>query len=161
MIYPHTTLTLTLTLTTSHPLTTSLFRQEAYCLPGILWMGVRFNGQGAKKQRFTGSIAMVYCWCSYAALLVQGCCTFGARMFYSSGTARTFDIPMLDCQYSYAGLSVFLCWTVGIAMLNLWYTYAVPLVPECYTLLVPFFYLIYSQYFKFDLSQFTYYNIYY
>ena len=66
----------------SHYPHTSLFRQEALCLPGILWMGVRFNGQGAKKQRFTGSIAMVYCWCSYAALLVQLC---------------------WHCWYSYAG----------------------------------------------------------
>ena len=41
---------------------------------------------------------------------------------------------------------VFLCWTFGIAMLNLWYTYAVPLVPECYTLLVPFFQFVYRQY---------------
>ena len=37
-------------------------------------------------------------------------------------------------------------------MLDCWYTYAGLLVPECFTLLVPFFYFIYSQYFKFDLS---------
>ncbi len=49
-------------------------------------------------------------------------------------------------------LLVYLCWTVGIPMLDCWYSYAGPLVPECFTLLVPFFYLIYSQYFKFDLS---------
>ena len=54
---------------------------------------------GRKKQLFTGSIAMVCCWRSYAALLVQLCCTFGARMLYSSGTARTVG-------YSYVGLLV-------------------------------------------------------
>ena len=100
------TLTLTLTLTPSHPYSSG---KKASCLPGILWMGVRFNGQGAKKQRFTSSIAMVYCWCSYAALQVQLCCTFGARMLYSSGTARTVGIPMLDCWYSYAEPLVYLC----------------------------------------------------
>ena len=114
----------------SHPHSSG--RKHTACRGFYGWVSDSME-QGAKKQRFTGSIAMVYCWCSYAALLVQLCCTFGARMFYSSGTARTFDIPMLD----------------------LWYSYAVPLVPECYTLLVPFFYLIYSQCFRFDLSQFT------
>ena len=88
-------------------------------------MGVRFNRQGAKK-------AAVYRQYSYAALLVQLCCTFGARMLYSSGTAKT--------------VLVFLCWTFGIPMLNLWYTYAEPLVPECFTLLVPFFQFVYRQY---------------
>ena len=94
MFYPHTTLTLTLT--PSHPYSSG---KKASCLPGILWMGVRFNRQGAKKQLFIGSIAMVHCWRSYAALLVQLCCTFGARMLYSSGTARTVG-------YSYVGLLV-------------------------------------------------------
>ena len=114
----------------SHPYSSG---KKASCLLRILWMGVRFNRQGAKKQLFIGSAAMVHCWCNYAAPLVPECFTLLA-------------LPRL---------LVFLCWTVGIAMLNLWYSYAEPLVPECYTLLVPFFYLIYSQYFRFDLSQFT------
>ena len=116
----------------SQPRTPYSSGKKASCLPGILWMGVRFNRQGAKKQLFIGSIAMVHCWRSYAALLVQLCCTFGARMLYSSGTAKT--------------VLVFLCWTFGIPMLNLWYTYAEPLVPECFTLLVPFFQFVYKQY---------------
>ena len=90
----------------SHPYSSG---KKASCLLRILWMGVRFNRQGAKKQLFTGSIAMVYCWRSYAALLVQLCCTFGARMLYSSGTTRTVGIPMLDCWYSYAKPLVYLC----------------------------------------------------
>ena len=109
MFYPHTTLTLTLT--PSHPYSSG---KKASCLPGILWMGVRFNRQGAKK-------AAVYRQYSYAALLVQLCCTFGARMLYSSGTTKTVGIPMLDYWYSYAEPLVFLCWTFGIPMLNLWY----------------------------------------
>ena len=111
MFYPHTTLTLTLT--PSHPYSSG---KKASCLLRILWMGVRFNRQGAKK-------AAVYRQYSYAALLVQLCCTFGARMLYSSGTTRTVGIPMLDCWYSYAGL----------------------LVPVCYTFLVPFFHDVYSR----------------
>ena len=67
---------------------------------------------------------MQHCWCNYAAPLVPECFTLLA-------------LP---------GLLVFLCWTVGIAMLNLWYTYAEPLVPECFTLLVPFFQFVYRQY---------------
>ena len=93
----------------SQPRTPYSSGKKASCLPGILWMGVRFNRQGAKKQLFIGSIAMVHCWRSYAALLVQLCCTFGARMLYSSGTARTVGIPMLDCWYSYAEPLVYLC----------------------------------------------------
>ena len=115
MICPHTTLTLTLT--TSHPLTPSLFRQEAYCLPGILWMGVRFNGQGAKKQRFTGSIAMVYCWCNYAAPLVPECFTLLALPELLIFLCWTVSIPMLDCWYSYAEPLVYLCCTFGTRML--------------------------------------------
>ena len=106
MFYPHTTLTLTLT--PSHPYSSG---KKASCLPGILWMGVRFNRQGAKKQLFTDSIAMLHCWCNYAAPLVPECFTLLA-------------LP---------GLLVFLCWTVSIAMLNLWYTYAEPLVYLCWT----------------------------
>ena len=69
MFYPH---------TCPH---TSLFRQEALCLPGILWMGVRFNGQDAEKQRFTGSIAMLNLWYSYAEPLVPGCFTILVLLF--------------------------------------------------------------------------------
>lgn len=35
---------------------------------------------------YTGSIAMLYCWCNSAAPLVQQCCTVGARMLHFSGT---------------------------------------------------------------------------
>ena len=38
------------------------------------------------KQRYTGSIAMLHRWYSYAAPLVQGGCTFCARMLHLSGT---------------------------------------------------------------------------
>ncbi len=62
---------------------------------------------------------------SYAALLVQGCCTVGARL--------------LHYRYTYAGLTVYLCWTDGIPMLDYRYTYAEPSVPGCYTFLVPLF----------------------
>ena len=117
-IYPH---TYPHTLAPSHPYSSG---KKASCLLRILWMGVRFNRQGAKKQLFIGSIAMVHCWRSYAAPLVPECFTLLA-------------LPRL---------LVFLCWTVGIAMLNLWYSYAEPLVPECYTLLVPFFQFVYRQY---------------
>ena len=108
----------------SHPRTPYSSGKKASCLPGILWMGVRFNRQGAKKLLFTGSIAMLHCWCNIAAPLVPECFTL-------------LTLP---------GLLVFLCWTVSIAMLNLWYTYAEPLVPECFTLLVPFFQFVYRQY---------------
>ena len=74
----------------SQPRTPYSSGKKASCLLRILWMGVRFNRQGAKK-------AAVYRQYSYAALLVQLCCTFGARMLYSSGTTRTVGIPMLDC----------------------------------------------------------------
>ena len=50
---------------------------------------------------------MLHYRCKAAALLVQGCCTFG--------------IPMLDYRYTYAGLSVHLCWTIGTPMLDLRY----------------------------------------
>ena len=43
-------------------------------------------------------------------------------------------------------LLVQLCCTFGAAMLHCWYTYAEPLVPECFTLLVPFFQFVYRQY---------------
>ena len=49
-------------------------------------------------------------------------------------------------QYSYGILLVQQCCTVGIAMLNLWYSYAEPLVPGCFTLLVLFFQFVYRQY---------------
>lgn len=47
-------------------------------------------GRARKKQLFTGSIAMVYCQCSYAGPLVFLCWTFGTRMLYSSGTVFLF-----------------------------------------------------------------------
>ena len=62
----------------SHPYSSG---KKASCLLRILWMGVRFNGQGANK-------AAVYRQYSYAALLVQLCCPFG--------------IPMLDLWYQNA-----------------------------------------------------------
>ena len=119
MFYPHTTLTLTLTPSYPH-IPTLLARKHPACRGFYGWVSDSI-GRAQKKQLFTGSIAMVHCWCNYAALLVQLCCTFGARMLYSSGTARTVGIPMLNCWYTYAGPLVFLCWTFGIPMLNLWY----------------------------------------
>ena len=47
-------------------------------------------GRARKKQLFTGSIAMVYCQCSYAGPLAFLCWTFGTRMLYSSGTVFSF-----------------------------------------------------------------------
>ena len=41
---------------------------------------------------------------------------------------------MLHYQYSYAGLSVYLCCTISIPMLHYQYTYAAPLVPDSCTL---------------------------
>ena len=114
-------------------------------LAGDSMDGRQIQWTGRKK-------AALYRQYSYGILLVQLCCTFGARVLHLWCQNVLLFWHCQDFWYSYAGLSVFLCWTVGIAMLNLWYTYAVPLVPECYTLLVPFFYLIYSQYFKFELS---------
>ena len=109
MFYPHTTLTLTLT--TSHPYSSG---KKASCLLRILWMGVRFNRQGAKKQLFIGSIAMLHCWYNYAAPLVPECFTLLAL-------SGLLGIPMLDCWYSYAEPLVYLCCTFGIPMLYLWY----------------------------------------
>ena len=43
-------------------------------------------------------------------------------------------------------VTFYLCWTIGIPMLYYQYTYAGPLVPECFTLLVPFFQFVYKQY---------------
>ena len=74
-----------------HTIVPSLFRQKAYCLLMILWMGVRFNRQGTNK-------AAVYRECRYAALLVAG---------------------ILHLWYSYAGPTVFLCRTFGTRMLSL------------------------------------------
>ena len=39
-----------------------------------------------------------------------------------------------------------LLFTGSIAMLHCWCNYAAPLVPECFTLLVPFFQFVYRQY---------------
>ena len=117
-------------------------------LAGDSMNGRQIQWTGRKK-------AALYQQYSYGILLVQLCSTAGATMLHLWCQNVLLFWHCQNFWYSYAGLLVFLCWTVGIAMLNLWYTYAVPLVPECYTLLVPFFYLIYSQYFRFDLSQFT------
>ena len=38
------------------------------------------------KQRYTGSIAMIYCWYTYAELLVPGC--------------FAFLVPLFDCFYN-------------------------------------------------------------
>lgn len=38
---------------------------------------------------YTGSIAMLYCWCNIAALLVPGCCTFLA-LIVSRGNTDCF-----------------------------------------------------------------------
>ena len=59
----------------SQPRTPYSSGKKASCLLRILWMGVRFNRQGAKKQLFIGSIAMLHCWCNYAAPLVPECFT--------------------------------------------------------------------------------------
>ena len=90
-------------------LTPSLFGQKACCLPEILWMGVRFNRQGAKKQRFTGSAAMLHLWCSYAA-------TVGATMlplWYSY--ARSF-IKVLYCRSTPIGLLQYLHWITPVLL---------------------------------------------
>ena len=122
MFYPHTTLTLTLTPSYTHTPTLPA-RKHPACRGFYGWVSDSI-GRAQKKLLFTGSIAMLHCWCNYAAPLVPECFTLLA-------------LPRL---------LVFLCWTVGIAMLNLWYSYAEPLVPECYTLLVPFFQFVYRQY---------------
>ena len=83
--------------------------------------------------------AAVYRAYSYAALSVQICCTLGARWLHFSGTIFLLVL-------TYAGLSVYLCCTISIPMLYYQYTYAGPLVPECLTLLVPFFQFVYKQY---------------
>ena len=101
-----------------HTLAPSFFRQKAYCLLRILRMGVRFNRQGANK-------AAVYRQCRYAALLVAG---------------------MLPLWCRYAATLVFLCWTDSIPMLDQQFSYAGPLVPECFTLLVLLFQFVYRQY---------------
>ena len=79
---------LTLPSHSPHTLVPSLFRQKAYCLLMILWMGVRFNRQGANKAavyrecRYAALLVagMLPLWCRYAATLVQVCCHFGIPM---------------------------------------------------------------------------------
>ena len=66
MFYPNTTLTLTLT--PSHPYSSG---KKASCLLRILWMASDSIGRNK---------AAVYRQYSYAALLVQLCCTFGIPM---------------------------------------------------------------------------------
>ena len=65
--YPH-------TLVPSHPYSSG---KKASCLLRILWMGVRFNSQGANK-------AAVYLQCCDVAPLVQLCCPFGIPMLIRS-----------------------------------------------------------------------------
>ena len=61
---------------------------------------------------------MLYRQYSYAALLVQLCCTIGAGMLPLLVHLRChFGIPMLNQQFSYAEPTVFLCWTFGTRML--------------------------------------------
>jgi len=69
----------------------------------------------ALKLWFAVGIAVGYCWCNYAAPLVQGCCTFGAMVL-----ALLVQLPD----------------TVGPAMLYCWSSYLVLLVPGCFTFLV-------------------------
>ena len=93
----------------SHPRTPTLpARKHPACRGFYGWVSDSI-GRAQKKQLFTGSIAMLHCWCNYAAPLVPECFTLLA-------------LPRL---------LVFLCWTIGIAMLNLWYSYAEPLVFLC------------------------------
>ena len=98
--------TLTLTLTTSphhFPSRPLFFRQECILLvTGIQW--------ASRKQRYTGRIAMLHYRCKYAAHLVPDGCTFLAPFFCDV-------LPMLDYRYTYAVLSVYLCWTFGTRML--------------------------------------------
>ena len=64
---------------------------------------------------------MRYCRYTYAALLVQGRCTLGARVLhlYWHYYSKVFtDVSVGHC---YDILSVYLCCTIGIAMLYLWY----------------------------------------
>ena len=75
---------LTLTLTLTLP---SHFRQECI-LSGIPWMSEAKVPEKYSclvrtgKHGYTNSIAMLHSWCKAAALSVQGCCTFGARMLH-------------------------------------------------------------------------------
>ena len=79
------------------------FRQECILLvTGIQW--------ASRKQRHTGRIAMLHYRCNYAAHLVPDSCTFLTPFFCDV-------LPMLDYRYTYAVLSVYLCWTFGTRML--------------------------------------------
>ena len=64
---------------------------------------------GRQIQQAGRKKAAVYRQYSYGTLLAQLCCTFGASMLYSSGTTKTVGIPMLDCWYSYAETLEVLC----------------------------------------------------
>ena len=66
---------------------------------------------------FTGSIAMGWCQCTYAAPLVQGCCTFTGTIIRKSLQWLFCHIAMIYCRYTYAVLSVSLCCTFGTRML--------------------------------------------
>ena len=67
------------------------------------------------------SAPMLHLWWKGAALLVQGCCTFTGTIIRKSLQWLFCHIAMIYCQYTYAVLSVYLCCTIGIAMLYLWY----------------------------------------
>ena len=73
--------------------------------------------------------AMIFRQQSYAILMVRHSCTVGAGLLHYRCQGAALFLALLfeslysyeKCWYSYAGLSVFLCWTVGTAMLDLWY----------------------------------------
>ena len=101
--YPH-------TLVPSHPYSSG---KKASCLLRILWMGVRFNSQGANK-------AAVYRQCSYVALLVQLCChcwcNYAAPLvFLCSFVHKGIVLP----QYSYRITPVLL---IGLLQYLHWIT---------------------------------------
>lgn len=73
----------------------------------------------ALKLWFAVGIAVGYCWCNYAAPLVQGCCTFGAMVLALLVQLPETDSPAIgNCWSSYAVLLVQLSGTVGTRMLH-------------------------------------------
>ena len=82
----------------SHPRTPTLpARKHPVCRGFYGWVSDSI-GRAQKKQLFTDSIAMLHCWCTYAAPLVFLC--------------WTNSIPMLNHRYSYAVPSVPECFTL-------------------------------------------------
>ena len=69
------------------------------------------------QHRYTNSIAMLHYQYSYAALSVQGCCTFTGTIIRKSLQWLFCHIAMIYCRYTYAVLSVSLCYTFGTRML--------------------------------------------